>query len=162
MSAQVVLKDPGNPECWVEYGRASMFSNNPNGAEMAFRRALELNKNYLPAYKHLGAVLVNMQRYQDAEKVYEQALHICSNDSALLTAYGYCLVDSGKDNEALGVFRQSIKSDADPLSVVSARLGASALLHRQGDEVSAKAEYKKALQASPEIVRMLSEQKETQ
>lgn len=158
-AAQVVLKDPQNPEYWVEYGRASLFSNNPQGAEMAFRWALQLNEQYLPAYRHLGLVLVNLGRYKDADEVYEKATKIFDKDSELWAGYGYLLVDLGKDKKALEAFRRSIELNTDTVSVVSARLGSSVLLRRQGDEAAGQREYEEALRINPEIVRILKEQK---
>lgn len=160
VAADVVLKDPQNPQCWVEYGRACLFSNNHQGAEMAFGQALKLNDKYPPAYKHLGIVLVNSQRYQDAKEVYEQALQI-TEDSELWTAYGYCLVDLGDDKKALEAFQKSLEVSTDPVSVVSARLGASVLLRRQGDHEGAQREYAEALKINPGIVDVLKEQKES-
>lgn len=154
---QMVLKDPQNPEYWVEYGRAALFSNNPQGAEQAFRNALRLNEQYLPAYKHLGLVLVNTGRAQEAESVYERALQLFEQDSESWTAYGYCLLEAGNDTKALEAFRRSTELNTDPTAVISARLGAAALFRRQGDDVQAQAEYEEAVKVNPEIVRLLSE-----
>jgi tetratricopeptide (TPR) repeat protein len=158
-AGEVVLKDPRNPERWVEYGRACFLSNNPYGAELAFKKAIQLNGKYIPAYKHLGLVLVTLQRKSEAEEIYKQALKISDSNSELWTAYGYCLIDLGRDKQASQAFQRSITLNTDPVSVISARLGVSALLHRQGDETGAQREYEEAVRINPEIVRMLSEQK---
>jgi tetratricopeptide (TPR) repeat protein len=158
-ATEIVLKDPANPERWVEYGRACLLSDNPYGAELAFKKAIQLNEKYIPAYKHLGLVLVTLQRQSEAEEVHKQALKISDSDSELWTAYGYCLIDLDKDKQALEAFQWSISLNTNPTSVISARLGASALLRRQGDEVGAQREYEQAVSINPDIVRIVDEQK---
>lgn|GEM_PF-3054465 len=144
-AAKLVQKDPLNPEAWVEYGRAALFSNNLSAAEMAFRRALSLNENYLPAYKHLGMVLVTIKRFTDAKVNYEHALHISEKDSELWTAYGYCLVDLGNKKEAIEAFKKSIEANTNAVAVVSAHLGLSGIFRTTGDELSAKREIQEAV-----------------
>lgn len=158
-AGEIVLKNPKNPESWVEYGRACFFSDNSQGAEMAFKQALQLDEKYLPGYKHLGLVLVKLQRYQDAQKVYEQAIRVSDGDSELWTAYGYCLVDVGDSGGASKAFRRSVELNTDPLSVISARLGAAALLHRQGNKNALRREYEETLKINPEVARILEQNK---
>lgn len=154
------LEKSNNPENWVESGRARLLAKDLRGAETAFRQALRLDDKYLPAYKHLGLVLVELKRYQETKDIYEQALlRISDEDSELWTAYGYCLVNLDNDNKALEAFQRSINLNNNSVAVISARLGASALLRRRGDIVGAQREYEEALKADPEIVKILREQK---
>lgn len=152
--------DSNTPEYWIEYGRASLLFNNLQSAIIGFRRALDLNPQYLPAYKHLGMLLLNLKYYNDAKEIYEEAIQVFAEDSELWTSYGYCLIDLGNNKEALEAFQRSIELNTDPSSVVSARLGASALLKRQGDKAAAKREYEEAVKSHPEIVKMLKEQRD--
>jgi tetratricopeptide (TPR) repeat protein len=148
-----------DPVSWLEYGRASLFAKNFQEAEAAFRRALQMNNQYLPAYKHLAISLLYQQRKKEAASVYQQAFQVTENDSEIWTGYGYCLLDLGKESEALKAFQRSIATNSDSFSVVSARLGASALFFRQGNKVAAQREYEEAVKFNPEINQMLEENK---
>lgn len=157
-AANLIIHDIYNYNYWFEYGRTALLSNDNYGALVAFNAAIQLNKKCLPAYKHLGLLLVSCKRYKKAKEIYEMVLYE-QKDSELLSAYGYCLFDLGKDNQALEAFKESIKTNSDPISVASARLGASAILKRQGDEVAAEHEFEEATKINREIGRILDKQK---
>ncbi|MGA2028420.1 MAG: ankyrin repeat domain-containing protein [Syntrophobacteraceae bacterium] len=160
-ASDLVANDPNNVGFWIEYGRACLLSNNPHGAEMAFLRAIQLDPECQLAYRHLGLILMTLERYEDAEKVYQKALEINPSESgATRTAYGYCLVALGRDEEALSAFRTSCELNADVPSVISAKLGISALLLRRGDTKGAEREYKAAIELDPDIVKILEKQRE--
>jgi ankyrin repeat protein len=160
-ASDLVASDPNNVGYWIEYGRACLLSNNPHGAEMAFLRAIQLDPKCQLAYRHLGLILMRLQRYEDAEKVYKKALEVNPVESgATWTAYGYCLVGLRRDEEALSAFRESCKLNTDVPSVISAKLGISGLLLRRGDTEGAEREYKDAIKLDPEIVKILEKQRE--
>ena len=156
---EVLSKDPENPECWLEYGRASLLSKNPLAAEYAFKRAIDLDKHYLPAYKHLGLILTRQRKFDEAKRYYELALNLWNKDSELWTAYGYCLHDLGLKEDALLAFRKAVKISSDFPSVVSARLGACVLLRRMGRKDAAKHEYQEAAKIYPQLDQLLEKQK---
>jgi len=155
VAQETVIKDPMNPESWVEYGRISLYSKDPKEAERAFRKAIEVDKKFLPAYKHLGLLLMTGGRHQEAQQVYLMALKMNKKDSELWTAYGYCLADMGESGKALEAFNKSVEANTSPVSVVSARLGSSGVLQKMGDEGGAKREYDEAVKISPEIEKIV-------
>jgi Tfp pilus assembly protein PilF len=149
-------KNPNSPEYWVECGRGSLYSRDGKDAEQAFRRAIDLDWNFLPAYKHLGLLLVSAKRPAEAEKIYLQALKLNERDSELLTGYGYCLSAMGLPDRALKTFYKSAEANSNQVAVISALLGASGILEKRGDRQGADREYAEALKINPDIAKTLN------
>ena len=78
-------------------------------AEAAFRRALQLNPDYAPAYNSLGPLLVRSQRTQQAVTLFQQAVKRIPNDPGLHNNLGACLELSGHLDQAAESYRRALR-----------------------------------------------------
>ncbi len=66
--------DEGLAEVHTSYGAMKENLGDLNAAELAYRKAIEINDNYALAYMWLGNVLIYQGRLQEARQVYSHAL----------------------------------------------------------------------------------------
>jgi superkiller protein 3 len=65
--------DPKDAKAWNSFGVPQYFLKKYDEAEMAYRRALELDLKYADAWYNLGVVLKDLKRYEEAEKAFRKA-----------------------------------------------------------------------------------------
>ena len=65
---------PDSASLWFALGIAQFDNNKVPEAQKAFEKALSINSQLIPALAYLGAVFVEQARYNDAVKIYEQAI----------------------------------------------------------------------------------------
>ena len=65
---------PNSARLWFALGLAQFRWSKNDDAAKAFTRAIELDAKFAPAYAYLGMTFVELGRYEEAVKLYEQAL----------------------------------------------------------------------------------------
>ena len=144
MQAQQAIAD--RPESHFDLGIVYAERGETNNAEQAFRHALRLQPDFVPAYINLADMYRSMGRDDDAAKLIDEGLRATPNNASLLHAKGLALVRANHQQEALDWLRRA--SEADSGSARFAYVYGVALNSagqgRAGQEVLAK-----ALQASP-------------
>lgn len=73
-AGKLLLDNPQDAEMWNLLGVAVQPTHGAGDAEMAFRRAVEMNPRYQEAWLNLGTMLANQHRLAEALDVYETAL----------------------------------------------------------------------------------------
>lgn len=182
-AAGVVLQDPSSPEKWVEYGVTCIFSTNYPGAIEAFRMALEIDREYLPAYEHLALALSAIREYKAAAQVCREGLKVDpesaplwlryilprsltrhrrpvrSESAPLWLRYGYCLNDMDDLDSALAAFSKVLSLPCEDSHRASALFGRATVYTKQGMTEEAVIAFREAIQlCPPEIVETLSGQ----
>ncbi len=76
---------PGSASLWFAFGIAQFDNDKIPEAQKAFEKALSIDSQLIPALAYLGAVFVEQARYNDAAKIYEQA--IAKNEKVALLHY---------------------------------------------------------------------------
>jgi len=76
-------------------------------AEVAYREALRLNPQLMPAYMNLADLLRSQQKDDDARKLLLQAQQIAPRSGAVLHALGLLETRSGKSTKALAYLREA-------------------------------------------------------
>lgn len=76
---------PGSASLWFAFGIAQFDNNKIPEAQKAFEKALSIDSQLTPALAYLGAVFVEQARYNDAARIYEQA--IAKNEKVALLHY---------------------------------------------------------------------------
>lgn len=82
-------------------------------AEIAYRRAIELEPEYLDAYLHLGCVLCERERFEDAIVLFRRAIEQQPGESVLHFNLGVALEDSGELHDALDAYKATIRLSPD-------------------------------------------------
>ncbi len=80
-------------------------------AEREFRRAIDLNPNYAPAYHWYGVMLSFLKKYEDAIQMLARAADLDPHFLPLDQSVGVALLESGRSEEALGRFRRIVKEN---------------------------------------------------
>ncbi len=85
-------------------------SDNPEAAIAAYRRCLAANTGHLEARANCGRLLHLAGRLGDAEKIYREAPE---PDATVLFNLAVLLEDSGREDEAMQVYRRALELDPE-------------------------------------------------
>ncbi|HUS09027.1 MAG TPA: tetratricopeptide repeat protein, partial [Pyrinomonadaceae bacterium] len=126
-------------------------------AESAFRRTLELKKDWTLPYSAFGALLVRLNRNSDAEPLLREAIRLDAHNSLALRMLADIRLRFGDRKEAVELARRAtIDKDAPPATWLL-----RALAEREaGDKVAALASLDHLLQLEPENLSALMERAE--
>lgn len=86
-------------------------------AELEFKRAIELNPNYVSAYQWYSVMLTFSKRYDEALKVIEKAMRLDPLSPVLKQSKGVALIADGRYDEAVEVLRKVAKERPELPSV---------------------------------------------
>jgi tetratricopeptide (TPR) repeat protein len=151
---QALKVKPEFPEAEFQRGNALVSLNRLDEAEGAFRRAIELRKQWALPYSALGALLTRNNKPRDAEPVLRQALKLEPNDSLSLRILADLRLRAGDAKEAAELARRAtLDKDAPASSWVLLALAQRAL----GNKPDAKVSLDRALVLEPENVPALIE-----
>ena len=146
--AQVLTSDfPSSFLLWNILGAANLGLRRLPEAEVSFRKAIELNPNYLEAINNIGIVLQKQGKLEDAIKAYQRALKIKPDHANTHNNMGVVLQEQGKLDAAIKAYLRALKvrpQYADPHS----NMGNA--LRDQGKYDEAIEAYKRALKIKPE------------
>jgi len=94
-------------------GSVLSLKNDFAGAEVAFRRALELNPNSLRVYRSYGEMLLGfaMARYDEALVFSQKAVELDPLSIDANLNVGYCLRQLGRFDEALASYERALEID---------------------------------------------------
>jgi tetratricopeptide (TPR) repeat protein len=112
----------------------ALEESDPDGAEMAYRQAVELDPTFGPAYINLGASLCLSNRIADALALYDEAIANGVSDATLFFNRGVALEDAGREGEAIACYEAALAIDPD---LADAHFNCARLLQRRGDEQGA-------------------------
>ena len=101
-----LLKQPRNPRANNNFGMELAKRGEINEAIPYFRKALELNPYYVPAYSNLGAALAKSGDIDQAINFYEKAIKLSPTDTKARYNLGVAYKRQGKLNQALEEFQQ--------------------------------------------------------
>jgi tetratricopeptide (TPR) repeat protein len=127
-------------------GVALHMDGNLQAAEARYRRALELQPDYAPAYVNLGMVLTALHRPEEAIAAYARAVELGSADVDLNYRLGYALLEAGRPAQAVEYFRLAIAGGRRSAEIYN-NLGIA--LTRAGREDDAIAAYSEASRLDP-------------
>lgn len=126
-------------------------------AEKYYKKAIELDSEYLQAMNGLGAVYIDMKEYSKAEELFKRIISIDAEFSPVYVNYGIMRYYQGKYEGAVEYFNKATRMDISKeyLSRYEKFILAS-FLGRTYDEIdddyTAEEYYKKALELNPEDI----------
>jgi Tfp pilus assembly protein PilF len=110
-----------------------------------FERALALDKNYPAALNDLGYAYARNREFAEAFAAMERYVAVLPKEPNPHDSYAELLRMAGRFDAALEHYRAALKIDPD---FVSSQLGLGDTYALMGDEVQARSEYGKAIQAA--------------
>lgn len=108
------------------------------GAEAAYRRTIESDPRYLDAYLNLGCMLTENGRYDEAIKLWHEALLETPDQPLLQFNLGVALEDAGRLEQALIAYRRCIELDH---SFADAHFNAARIHEELGQQTNAIRHY---------------------
>lgn len=148
---QALSLDDSLGEAHVSLATLKHFQQDFDGAEAAFKRAIELNPNNAQAYQWYGVLLrFTSDRYEEALALYRKAVELDPLSPIMNSNVGSMLMDMGRFEEALEQRKRNIEINPDsPQSHGSA---GTAYYWPFGQAAKAVASYRKFLALDPEFV----------
>jgi adenylate cyclase len=86
-------------EAHAAFGWVKDWQKDFPAAEAAFKKAIELNPNYIQSYRRYGHLLYSFGRWKDAQAFLEQALEIDPLSQDLKDSFNYTLLMMGRFEE---------------------------------------------------------------
>ena len=93
--------DADHPTTYVNAGLVEAARGRPEAAEAAYREAMSLDPEWLPAYVNLADLYRTQSRDGEAEAVLRAALGVVAETGAIRHSLGLLLVRTGRIDEAL-------------------------------------------------------------
>lgn len=122
-------------QAWEVFEQAEgMETSDPDVAEHLYRRAIEVDPTFAPAYINLGALLTLANRNAEAFVVYEEAMSNGIDDPTLLFNRGVSLEDEGRESAAIASYEAALTSDP---TFADAHFNCARLMQRRGDKQGA-------------------------
>jgi predicted CXXCH cytochrome family protein len=106
----VQAENADRPEALANLGNLYLSRGEAARAEGVYRKAIELDAHFVPAYVNLADLYRAGRREADAERAVRDGLRVAPNDAALRGALGLALVRQGKKKEALAEFAAAAKA----------------------------------------------------
>jgi|SRR6185437_15480295 len=107
-------KDPAaEAQTWFERGLSSEEASDSTQALEAYERCRQLDVRHAAARINLGRLLHESGRYEEAQRVYREALRECEPDPTLYFNLGVLLEDVARNEEAIEAYLQALGADPD-------------------------------------------------
>jgi tetratricopeptide (TPR) repeat protein len=105
---------------WLHFlkGQVNRIQNNASGAEAEYRRALELDPSYLPAYSSLAEIFIGSNQVDRAIQEYQKILAIRPDNATVYTLIG--MLEDARQNydAAIDNYKKALEHDQN--SVIAA------------------------------------------
>ncbi len=139
-----------NPRAHNFLGTALAGRGEAVAAIAQYRKALEIQPDYVKAHNNLGAALAARGRVDEALAQYQNALELQPDDANAHNNLGNVMAGRGEVDEAIAQYRQALEIQPD---YVDAHDNLGLALARRGDLEEAIAQYRQALAIQPDDVK---------
>lgn len=147
---QAIGSQPNNASLHFLKGRVYGFEMNAQGAESEFRRALEIDGNYLAAYSALAALFVNTNQQQRAIEEYRRIVERRPDNPAIYTLIGMLEMNAQNIDAAIDNYRKALAQDQNSIFAAN-NLAWLYAVHGKGNMDEAVRLAQSAVQANPEV-----------
>ncbi len=131
---------------FANLGKARYRSGDPDGAETAYRTALQVHPNSLHAYNRLGILYLHTERLSEAEEAFQRALTLSPGFSEAYHNLGNVFRVQGRLDEAILAYQKAL-GRVPPAPQTYYYLGW--IYHMKGELLKAQRGYQQALEADP-------------
>ncbi|MCI5146731.1 MAG: tetratricopeptide repeat protein, partial [Candidatus Electrothrix sp. AR3] len=118
-------------------------------AEQAYRRAIEIDSDYVYSWHGLGTLMREQKRFGEAEQAYRRAIEIDSGDVYSWNNLGTLMRKQKRFNEAEQAYKRAIEIDPDKVYSWFV-FGTFMIEQKRFDE--AEQAYKRAIETDPDYV----------
>jgi len=133
-SAERAAVTADSAQSWYELGVDYELMGSSDEAERAYRRALQLDPNFVNPYVNLGRLLHRQLNLTDAEALYRKAMAAEPANAVAHFNLGVVLEDRDEKDAAMQAYRDSLRLDP---TVADAHYNLARLLEQNGDLKSA-------------------------
>lgn len=139
----------------AQLGLRYMLQGNNEVALTKLKRSLEYDPHYVPAHHYMAELYRRLERYDDAEEHYREALnYLEGDDSALHNNYGAFLCSQDRFDEGEEQFKKVLENPVYPRrDLVYENMGLC--LERKPDLAKAEEYLRKGLQLNPRLPKSL-------
>ncbi len=139
---QVLAADPQHHDCLHRLGVLVHQCGDSAGAAALIRGAIRLNNGIAAYHNHLGAILLAMGQYDEAQQALENAIALAPAVAEAHNNLGNLCLARGRIDEAIGCFER-----AEALSPETAEIAFNLgnALRADGNIVAAEAAYRRAI-----------------
>jgi len=107
---RAIRLDPRLGEAYASLAKRKSWEDDKEGAEVAFKRALELNPNYAPAYQWYGEMLGGLTgRIAEALELSRKAVALDPKSAIIVNDYAEVLENAGNFGEALSHYEKAVE-----------------------------------------------------
>jgi cellulose synthase operon protein C len=145
---QLVIDEAGSPKLWNELGVSRHQGGDLEGAERAYRHALDIDPEYALAWNNLAIVRHHRGDAHESESAFRAALAHGRALADVQRNLGLMFARTGRDEHALEAYRRAIESDPN-LAVAYAGYGM--MLMEAGRPGEAKAALVRAVECDPNL-----------
>ena len=147
--------DDNDPELHHTVGLILQGENDPDGAMLAFKKALEVRPDYLPAHILLAQMSLEAEDYPGAEEHLRKILQAGGNNAAAHLNLGVAYKGQGQSDKAMQEYDEAEKLDPKMAAVY---LNRAIILHRAKDAPERAMElYKKYVSMAGDEVALSAE-----
>jgi tetratricopeptide (TPR) repeat protein len=147
---QLVRSSPTDVRAVTALARLHNLAHDDAGEVACWRRCLELDPRYLPAYTVLATRSMNKGEYQEAEALLREALTISGGMPSIAELLASVLSRQGKFQETVGVL-EPVLAAGRGTAEAHAELGEAYL--KLKEFAKAKEQFQKAIQESASLAR---------
>jgi len=146
---QAVRKNPENVDAlrflaMVYHQQSKQLSD----AEALLRRAVSIAPDYSQAYTHLGRVLIDNGKHEEAVATYEKLIQLAPGDDDAWAGLGRAQAYVGRIDSAAEAYRKSLSiNDSTP----SVHMALAHMLKTLGQQQEALHHYRAAIKLKPEL-----------
>ena len=146
IAQQKVQANAKNPQAHVDYGWALLQNNKFNDAVNEFKNAINIDKNFFPAYFNLGLAYMQVKKYDLATDSFKKALAIQSKSPQARLNLGIAYREMGKYDAAMKELKTAYEGNRGSVDVI---IEIGKTYEKLGKKQEALYQYQSALTFSP-------------
>ena len=144
---KAIDSNPKNLRAWYQKGWISVKTD-PDGAMVAFEKALEIQPGFAMAHRDLGMILLQKGRYKEAATHLEQAAELGLAHPKLYNFLGIAYSRTGRYQDAVKVYTKALDKEPD---FAEAHLNLSYVYQRLNKPQSARLQYETACKLQADL-----------
>jgi choline-sulfatase len=144
---KAIEANPKNLRAWYQKGWISVKAD-PDGAMVAFEKALEIQPGFAMAHRDLGMILLQKGRYKEAATHLEQATELGLAHAKLYNFLGIAYSRTGRYQDAIKVYTKALDKEPD---FAEAHLNLSYVYEKLNRPQSARLQYQTACKLQADL-----------
>lgn len=144
--AGIVAFNGDDPQAWINHGNFLLARHDLQGAESAFRQALVVNPQFVPAWVNLADLLRQSRRDDEGRLLLEEAISLLPNSAEVHHSLGLLMVRAGLIDSAMPLLERA--AELAP-GITRYSYVYAVALHSKGDSEKASAVIEQALLRTP-------------